>query len=253
MHSNRGITLRRSRGVSRKPRGSRRSTRKNIRKRTVRINTRGRNTRRRITRRRTIRKNTREKNTRINTRKKNTRRNKSLSQSGGSEATYPPITVEYKTPQRRFGVIIREWVGTIEDEAVCRIAIWGDEEIKLEEMRMGRYTNKKLCKYLFRETLREVFEHSSKLKKFKVFVGGVTEERPRALNCYNSVLNEFGYIHTMNGKDAKSLDPTEYGNRYWVLYEGMGTSATDTVMGTVLGGAWGYLTGEDILPRELPE
>ena len=85
MHSNRGITLRRSRGVSRKPRGSRRSTRKNIRKRTVRINTRGRNTRRRITSRRTIRKNSREKNTRINTRKKNTRRNKSLSQSGGSE------------------------------------------------------------------------------------------------------------------------------------------------------------------------
>lgn len=101
--------------------------------------------------------------------------------------------------------------------------------VSLSYINMGPFKGKSLCKHLFRETLKRLIETEDEdrrrgktsitLDLFRIDVQGgaaaTVEERARALNCYNTVLEEFGYSHTMGGLDAQPLDPNIVGYRYW--------------------------------------
>jgi hypothetical protein len=103
--------------------------------------------------------------------------------------------------------------------------------ISLAYINLGSLKNKNLCKQFFRETLNKFFQRfptANKYNSFKINSGGEDQSRCRALNCYNSVLKEFGYNHTMdydgiiNHEYATKLTPNdddgscEAGFRYWI-------------------------------------
>ena len=124
------------------------------------------------------------------------------------------------------GMFIGSIDGGAGEDAICEIqynAIKLNPDngytIQLASIIMGSFKGKHLCKHLFRETLRHTLMAFPKVGKFKVNSMGTNNERGRALNCYNTVLEEFQFKHTMGDGDwispALSLDPTEAGTRYW--------------------------------------
>jgi hypothetical protein len=112
------------------------------------------------------------------------------------------------------------------NDAYCKIQA-DDNYIRLNGISMGFLKGKHKCKYLFRETLNALFNElkqrdiSKYSKLFLIDVQGDNAERARALNCYNSVLNEFNYtvqtggVPTPGGPRTLNLDDLSPGPRLW--------------------------------------
>ena len=104
--------------------------------------------------------------------------------------------------------------------ATCKIALPDTPSgyIVLAHIDLGDLSGRYLCKPFFKAVLTEFFRRFPDYSSNKFKINSVTNwrVRSRALNCYNSVLSQFGYEHTMEGEDAKELNSTEWGPRYWI-------------------------------------
>jgi len=137
-------------------------------------------------------------------------------------------TGPYDTNSSTLGLFIGSIDGGGAGDATCEIQYDGlktggaEYTLRLAYINMGYFKGKHLCKHLFRETLRYTLSAvPDKVRIVKINSIGTSagNERARALNCYNTVLEEFQFNHTMDAGDrlspARPLDPTEGGTRYW--------------------------------------
>jgi len=138
---------------------------------------------------------------------------------------------EYKTTMNQnmgfttVTVIIYE--NSILTSAEVELQIYGNDSpfpnkkniIHIGFIQTGKLKGKGMCKKMLRYAMNYVSENIELKPLFSLDIKSDDADIPRAINCYDSVLKEFGYTHTTeNG--GNSLDSLKKGYYYWKLTEG---------------------------------
>ena len=133
------------------------------------------------------------------------KRKKKKSQMGGA------LTFSTKRLNSPYNTIIK---GIIKEQEVdIELQVHRDPQsrhLTLSYISTGKLIGQHKCKEFFREILTYYF--SLKLPKkayFRINVMGDSSERGRALNCYNTVLNEYGYGYVLQTGTTASLSEEE--------------------------------------------